>query len=170
VNRPHTEAPLIRKLSTAGPLLVALGAAVLIAPAASSAAGTPCTPKKTTIAGKAAMRFCGPAKATVKMGTARFTFSGGSCATLGQYFTVNIGTHWITSVAGTKPGPSAYFGITLSPPATGTHLKQPVSWNSGGKGYSVLRSKITLNKGLTSGSFSGKALNGSKVTGVFTCQ
>jgi hypothetical protein len=164
------EAPLIRKLSLAGPLLVALGAAVLIAPAASRAAGTPCTPRKTTVAGKAAMRFCGPAKATVRMGTARFTFSGGSCATLGQYFTVNIGTHWITSVAGAKPGPSAYFGITLSPPATGTHLRQPVSWNSGGKGYSVLGSKVTLNKGLTSGSFSGKALNGKKVTGVFTCR
>jgi hypothetical protein len=170
VNRPDTEAPLTRTLSFAGPLLVALGVAVMIAPAASSAAGSPCTPRKTTVAGKAAMRFCGPAKATVRMGTARFTFSGGSCATLGQYFTVNIGTHWITSVAGTKPGPSAYFGITLSPPQTGTHLRQPISWNSGGKGYSVLGSRITLSKGLKGGSFSGKALNGKKVTGVFTCE
>jgi hypothetical protein len=161
---------LIRKLTTVGPLLVALATAVLIAPAAASAAGAACMPRKTTVAGKPAMRYCGPAKATVNMGATRFTFSGGSCATLGQYFTVNIGTHLLTSVAGSKPGPSAYFNITLSPPDTGTHLKQPLSWTSGGKGYSVIGSRITLGKGLKRGSFSGTAVGGKKVTGAFTCQ
>jgi hypothetical protein len=160
----------MRKLTTVGPLLVALAAAVLIVPAASSAAGPGCTPRKTTVGGKAALRYCGPAKATVTMGSTRFTFSGGSCATLGPYFTVNIGTHLLTSVAGTKPGPNPYFNITLTPPDAGVHLKQPLSWTSGGKGYSVIGSTITLRKGLESGTFSGTAIGGKKVTGAFTCR
>jgi hypothetical protein len=115
------------------------------------------------------MRFCGTARATAKVGPRRFAFAGGTCATSGPYFTVNIGTLVVNAVANAKPGPSSYFGLTLTPATSGTHLKQTLVWTSGGKRYSVLNNSVTLKEGLRSGSFSGLSLTGQKVTGTFTC-
>jgi hypothetical protein len=160
---------LTRSLTIAAPLLLALTAAALVVPTTSSAASTACVPGKTTVAGKSAMRFCGPAKAAATVGTKKFTFSGGQCAVAGTYFTVNIGTIVIHKTANSKPGPSSYFGVTVTPSNPGVHLRQVLSWNSGGKGYSVLSSHIKLADGLKSGSFTGTSLNGQKVKGTFTC-
>ena len=148
---------------------MALGAAALVAPTAASAAGAACVPGKTTVAGKSAMRFCGPAKAVAMVGAKRFTFAGGRCQTLPPYFTVNIGTLVVHRTANAPAGTTAYFGITLTPASTGVHLTQALSWTFGGKAYSVVANRITVNKGFHGGSFTGKSMTGQKVTGTFTC-
>ena len=158
-----------RKPLLAAPLLLSLVAAALVAPATSGAAGTACVPGKTKVAGKDAMRFCGPAKASATVGAKTFTFSGGVCQLAGKYFTVNIGTLVIHKVAGAKPGPARYFGATIASSTPGVHLKQVLSWNSGGKGYAVVSNSVTLKQGLKSGTFSGKSLTGQKVKGTFSC-
>ena len=160
---------MFRKLTLAAPLLAALGAAVVLAPASAGAAETACKPGKTTVNGKAAVRFCGPAKASATVGAKRFTFSGGVCSTSGLYFTINIGTIVTNTVAGAKPGPTSYFGATVTPPDSGVHLKQALSWTSGGKAYSALGNRVTLQTGLRRGSFSGTSLTGQKIRGTFTC-
>jgi hypothetical protein len=160
---------VIRKLSSVAPLLVALAAAALVAPTAASAARSACVPGKTTVAGLSAMRFCGPAKAVAMVGAKRFTFAGGRCQKLSPYFTVNIGTLVVHPTATSKPGPTAYFGITMTPAVTGVHLTQALSWTFGGKAYSVVANRITVDKGFRGGSFTGKSLTGQKITGTFTC-
>lgn len=160
---------MTRTLTTAFPLLLALSAAALIAPAASGASGTTCVAGTTTIAGKKAVRFCGPAKASAKVGAKTFTFSGGACQVSGVYFTLNIGAITVHRTANSKPGPSPYFGVTITPSDAGVHLGQVLTWTSGGKGYSVLGSRITLKSGLKSGRFTGRSLDGKKVMGTFTC-
>ena len=157
-----------RKLAAAAPLLLALTAAALIIPTGSSASSAACVPGKTKVGGKAAMRYCGPAKAKATVGTQSFAFSGGQCSVNGLYFTVNIGVHLINKVVTAKPGPSSYFGATITPSDAGVHLKQALLWTSGGKDYEVLANRITLNPGLKSGSFSGTS-NGKKAKGTFTC-
>ncbi len=71
--------------------------------------------------------------------------------------------------ANSKPGPTPYFGVTVTPSDPGVHLSQVLTWTSGGKAYSVLGSRITLKSGLKSGSFTGRSIDGKKVTGTFTC-
>jgi hypothetical protein len=159
----------MNRRTTIAPLLIAAFAAVLVAPSASSAAGTACVPGKTTVGGKAATRFCGPAKAVANVGAKKFVFSGGVCEKSAAYFTVNIGTIMNSKVANAKPGPLPYFGIALTPVGTGVHLRQALTWIAGGKRYSVLGNQITLKKDLMSGTFKGRALGGQKVTGTFTC-
>jgi hypothetical protein len=157
------------KRTAIAPLLLALAAAALVAPSTSSAAGAACVPGKTTVAGKSATRFCGPAKATAKVGAKTFVFSGGVCQVSGVYFSVNIGTVVNNKLATAKPGPLPYFNIALTPASTGVHLTQGLTWIVGGKRYAPLANKITINEGLKSGSFSGKAIGGAKVKGTFTC-
>jgi hypothetical protein len=158
-----------RKLTIAAPLALALLAAALVAPSTSGAAGSACVPGKTKVAGKDAMRFCGPAKASVTVGKKAFTFSGGVCQVAGHYFTLNIGTLVLHKVASSKPGPATYFGVTVAGSDPRVYLKQVLAWNTGGAGYTVLNNSITLKKGLQSGTFSGHSIDGQKIKGHFSC-
>ncbi len=160
---------MTRTLTLTAPLVLALTAAALIAPATSAAAGAACVPGKTTVAGKDAMRFCGPAKASVTVGKKAFTFSGGVCQIAGHYFTINIGTLVLHKVASSKPGPTTYFGVTVAGDTPGVHLKQVLAWNTGGTAYTVLHNSITLKLGLKSGTFSGHSIDGRKIKGSFSC-
>jgi hypothetical protein len=159
----------MRTSTAIAPLVLALAAAALVAPSTSSAAGAACVPGHTQVGGKSATRFCGPAKAVAKVGSRKFTFTGGVCQVSGIYFTVNIGTVVNNKLATAKPGPLSYFNIALTPASTGVHLTQGLTWISGGKRYAVIGNKITINQGLKSGSFSGRAISGAKISGTFTC-
>jgi hypothetical protein len=159
----------MRKSTVVAPLVLAFAAAALVAPSTSSAAAAACVPGKTTVAGKPATRFCGPAHATAKVGGKKFVFTGGVCQTSGTYFTVNIGTVVNNKVATAKPGPLPYFNISLTPASTGVHLTQGLTWIVGGKRYAPIGNKITINQGLKSGYFSGRAVGGAKITGTFIC-
>ena len=159
----------MRKSTVVAPLLLAFAAAALVAPSASSAGAAECVPGKTTVGGKPATRFCGPAHATAKVGAKKFIFTGGVCQTSGIYFTVNIGTVVNNKLATAKPGPLPYFNISLTPASTGTHLTQGLTWIVGGKRYAPIGNKITINQGFKSGYFSGRAVGGAKITGTFIC-
>jgi hypothetical protein len=79
------------KLSVVVAGVVALSIGVAAAAGApSSTAG--CTPGPTTIGGKNAMVFCGPAKASVTVAGKTYKLSGGTCTRTSKYFYVNIGT------------------------------------------------------------------------------
>ena len=159
----------MRKSAVVAPLLLAFATAALVAPSTSSAAAAACVPGKTTVAGKPATRFCGPAHATAKVGGKKFVFTGGVCQTSGPYFTVNIGTVVNNKLPTAKPGPLPYFNISLTPASTGVHLTQGLTWIFGGKRYAPIGNKITINQGLKSGYFSGRAAGGAKMTGTFIC-
>lgn len=123
-----------------------------------------------------ARTFCGPAKATVEVGGATVSFSGGSCETGAQYVTINIGTVVLGQTTKKKP---EYFGLTVGKvpvvggtpaPKDGTYGAQAVAWVHAGKGGSALQSKVTLTGGRKKGTFTGTLLGSrAKVTGSFSC-
>jgi hypothetical protein len=151
------------------PLALALAAGALVAPATSGAASG-CATGLTTIGGKKAHRFCGPAKATATVGAKTFRFTGGDCAATSLAFSVNIGTVVTDPVANAKPAKVPYFGLTVAPGVSGVHIGQAITWVSGGKRYSVFNNTATLAKGFKTGSFKGTLYpGGSKVSGTFSC-
>jgi hypothetical protein len=151
------------------PLALAFAAAALAAPASSGAASG-CTAGLTTIGGKKAHRFCGPATATATVGGKTLRFTGGSCLRSPLAFSVNIGTVLVGAVANPKPANVPSFGLTISPGDSGVHLGQAIGWVSGGKRYSVTNNQATLSSGRAKGSFKGTLYpGGGKVSGTFSC-
>ena len=163
-------------------LVVAIASAAIAFTAAPSVAGG-CTPGPTKIGGKDAMVFCGPAKATVKVGGKTLSFSGGTCASTSKYFYLNIGTE----IFGVPKQKQPYFGVlvgqypgakpgTKPSPKDGTYSGGLVSvrWQNSAydlNGAGDKNVKITLKKGRTAGSFTGSTFftPHTKVTGSFTC-
>jgi hypothetical protein len=151
------------------PFALALAAAALVAPASSGAAAG-CTAGLTTIGGKKAMRYCGPAAATATAGGKTVRFSGGACAGNTVTFTVNLGTIAVSRLPNAKPAGVPSFGLTISPGTTGVHINQSIVWVSGGKRFSVYNDTATLASDRKTGSFKGRLYpGGGKVSGTFTC-
>jgi len=164
-------------------LLFGLAAtAAAIAAAAPASPATParasCTAGMTTYGGTSARVFCGPAKATVKIGGKTLKFKGGSCERTSKYLAIVIGTVVLGTTTKKKPD---YFGLDVgaypgstSPPAghDGTYTGAVIAIDFGGKPY-LLRgdtAKITLSGGRTKGTFSAGGLLGSTGgTGTFSC-
>jgi len=127
-----------------------------------------CTPGLSKIGGFQARTFCGPAKATVRVGGKSLTFGGGQCAISQGYWTVNIGTIELGQPHKTK----SYFGIALMKPshADGTYRNVTFGFNVPGKSYLVSGGTLTLRNGGKAAGFSGTlAPGGAKVTGSVTC-
>jgi hypothetical protein len=109
--------------------------------------------------------FCnGPATLKAFVAGKEYDLSGGTCATEGPMFTVNLGVVSTPELGGPKPD---YFGLTV--PAGGGHFSNAVlTLTVGGKGYA-----LTSNSGdasPTGGTFTGAAFGDSApVTGSFTC-
>lgn len=148
--------------------VVAAGHAVASAASPWSASRTACAPAVKTIGGAPARVFCGPAKATAKVGSTDFRFAGGACQKA-PGFTVNLGTLSFASSARVS-----YFGISLPVAKAGTYTGAQVtlSFNVGGRHHSLVPgagAKLVLGPGLHSGSFTGKDLLGKAITGSFTC-
>ena len=150
------------KRTIIGAAVAALAAAAFATSSAQSAAACVAGVKK--INGVPARTFCGPAKATVKIGTATVAYSGGACSKSAAGFTINIGT----VVLGNLKKKPEYFGITVKATA-GAHANSSVAVVHASKSYAVLGT-VTLKPGLKAGSFSGKAFGSpTKVTGSFSC-
>jgi hypothetical protein len=148
--------------------LVAAGHAAAKAASAWSPSTTACTPVVKTIGGAPARVFCGPAKATAKVGSTAYRFVGGACREA-PGFTVNVGTLSLASSARVS-----YLGISLPRAKAGTYTGTQVtlSFNVGSQRHSLVSSagaKVVLGPGLHSGSFAGKDLLGKAITGFFTC-
>lgn len=159
-------------------LLTALGIAGCVAASTAVASRTGCTPGVISFGGVQARVFCGPAKATVKVGGKTLSFTGGSCERTSKYLTVNVGTVVLGTTTKKKPD---YFGLDVGayPGSTGKPAAHDGSFTggvlavvSGGKSY-LLRgdtAKFTLSGGRTKGTFSAAGLLGSgAATGSFSC-
>jgi hypothetical protein len=148
--------------------VVAAGHAVAEAASPWSSSRAACIPVVKTIGGAPARVFCGPAKATAKVGSTAYRFAGGACRKA-PGFTVNVGTLSFASSARVS-----YFGISLPRAKAGiyTGTQVTLSVNVGGRRHSLASSagaKVVLGPGLHSGSFAGKDLLGKAITGSFTC-
>jgi hypothetical protein len=141
-----------------------------------------------TVAGVQSRTFCGPATATVTVGSTALTFKGGQCESGTGYLTVNIGTvalgalkdpsqkpAYFGLVAGDlskAPGGAAVAGDQKSPAITGdgAYAGQPlITGNSGATAIVLKASTLTLSDGQKKGTFSGTGLDGAAVTGSFSC-
>ena len=123
-----------------------------------------CTPGVHKIGGVSARTFCGPAKATVRLGTKTVAYKNGECSTSIGLFSVNIGT----VVLGNLKSKPEYLGVTAKAKA-GVQAQQTVAVVHGGKSRGLIGT-VTLKAGLKSGTFSGKVFGSStKITGSFTC-
>ncbi len=144
--------------------LAAAVCAVLLAAAAVQAADVatrarPCKEGLTTIRGKRARVFCGPARATVEVGATTLTFRGGRCTKSGPVLIVNIGTIVLPS-SGTLP----YFGAVFQ------GRKASISFRGGTVHDSVVDDVRFKLKGKSGGTFSGRSLLGKRpVSGSFSC-
>jgi hypothetical protein len=164
---------MTRVLRAAALLALAPAALWLAVSAGGSTAG--CTPGMTKINGVSARVFCGPAKATVRLGGKTFTFSGGDCERTSDYLAVNIGTV-LLGTAAHKPD---YFGLDVGrilgtgTPARrdGTYKGSALAVDYGGKGYAVRADQIsvTLSGNRSKGTFTASLLLGGNVSGSFSC-
>jgi hypothetical protein len=156
---------------------VAAGAVALLGGHAEAGVRTQsCTPGIITFGGAQARVFCGPAKATVKIGTKVLKFSQGECLKTSQYISVNIGTVVLGQTSRKKPN---YFGMNVGRVANndkpagkdGTYRNADVAIVYGGKGYLTRRDTIVsrLTGGRTKATFTGKTFDGKSFSGSFTC-
>ncbi len=171
-------------------------AAITTAAGETTAAAVPSTkPAKCkaglgTVAGVQARTFCGPASATVTVGSTALSFAGGECQAGDGYLTVNIGTVALGALKDPTQKP-AYFGLVAgdlskapggaaaaagaakSPPITGDGPwpGQPlITGNSGATAIVMKTAVLTLSDGRKKGAFSGTGLDGVAVSGSFACR
>jgi hypothetical protein len=150
------------KQTIIGVAVAALAAAAFATGSAQSAGS--CTAGVTKVGGVPARTFCGPAKATVKIGAATVAYKQGMCSRSSMGFTINVGTV-VLGNAKTKP---EYFGITVQA-KPGAHTNSAVALVHANKSYAV-RGTVTLAAGLKSGTFSGKVFGSrTKIAGSFHC-
>jgi hypothetical protein len=163
-------------------------AASIAATASLAAAGTGsgaipnCTAGMSTIGGKPARTFCGPAKATVHVGHRTIVFTGGSCVRSRKALTLQIGT----VVLGARSQKTPYFGLdigrylganpgTPAAPRDGTYtgglvvVRSPRGgWDLNGADKGV---KVHLKGNRTRGTFTGRTWFSphTRVSGSFSC-
>lgn len=130
------------------------------------ATSTACTPGVKTIAGKTARIFCGPAKATVRLGARTITYQQGECSLGGGGFAANIGT----VIPGATRQKQPYFGVFVERATPGKYPRQTITFAHAGRVEAVYPNTLTLAKGLKAGTFEGRLLgSGRPVSGSFTC-
>jgi hypothetical protein len=168
---PSRRRPLLAGLAT---LLVVV--AGLAAPTKVDAGARACKAGVRKVAGVSEETFCGPATATVKVGSETFSFSQGNCVKTADYVSVNIGT---VTLAQSAPHQPNYFGLDIgripgsgSPPARkdGSYRRGTVlTLEYANKSYDVLAGVATLQGDRSRGTVRGKALTGQVLTGTFKC-
>lgn len=136
------------------------------------------------IQGEQARVFCGPAKATVKIGARTVTFANGTCERYPKGFELQLGT-LLFALTGSGRKKLAnlklpYLGLSVgkvpfvpnAPPAAkdGTYTSGGFHvWHAGVEYIPVGPFKITLKNRRTAGTFTGTAPGGRRITGSFTC-
>jgi hypothetical protein len=159
-------------LTTAALAVTGLLAQSAVAPASRAA----CVPGPGTLGGASIQRFCGPAKALVRVGGKTYRFSGGACTVQEGFkkgektIAVNIGT--LTLPPATPK--TRYFGALIEGTKAGTYRNQAVSWELPGKRFGVLTNKVVVSSARSKkGSFTGKASSGGRAQrparGSWTC-
>jgi hypothetical protein len=118
------------------------------------------------IRGHSVLRYCGPARATVRIGRRTIRFSGGVC-NLGSNFTLAIGT---AVGPGYKGPPPSFFSITAYGARARRNLSAAITIVSTGRAYPLVRHLVRFASGLRRGTLSGRVYGtGQTVSGSFTC-
>ncbi len=142
-------------------VLLAVACVALAAVAHASARVAACTPGIKP----GGRTYCGPARATLKVGGKRYLFRGGNCKISGGTWLLNIGT--ITLIGTPK---HTYLGITVFSRKPGKR-SAAVSWQLQGKTKSLRNAFVTLARGLRKGTFTGSVIpGGGKASGSFRCR
>lgn len=168
--------PSHRRLLLAGFVTLVALVAGLAWPTRVDASAHACKAGVRKVGGVSEETFCGPATATVKMGSETFSFSQGNCVKTADYVSVNIGT---VTLAQSAPHQPNYFGLDIgripgsgSPPARkdGTYRSGTVlTLEYANKSYDVLAGVATLQGDRSRGTVRGKSLTGQLLTGTFKC-
>jgi hypothetical protein len=154
-------------------VVLALGGAALDAYASSAHQLTPagCSPngKAVWIGGKSARVYCGPARATVRIGSQTMTFRNGTCVWTTNSFKLQLGTIFL--FRGTPLQQQPGFSIYANGGAVARALVE-VYW--GGRYYyaSPLRTTAQASSTRTGGTFkgrTGKGGTGPSISGTIRC-
>ena len=147
--------------------LLLTGLVAALAWTAQAPARAACTAGVHTTGGVTYRTFCGPARATLHLGSKTYSFTQGGCERTGSSFTINIGT--ITLPPGSPK--YRYFGITVFKGKDGTYTEQAVALQfPGGKRTSLFHAKIVLKAGRSQGTFAGTTLaDHTPGSGTFRC-
>jgi hypothetical protein len=168
---PATNAPQVSSAASSAPLPVVTGTAVAsLAPSVAAGGGTgDCSASLTgghvkyTLDGFEAWHFCGPATATVTLGSTTVQITSGWCETNAAGYSVAIGTQLFGSPSPTQEPDMLNI---LADPTTG-------SGSIGGvvahKHWLLIGQSVTFGAGKTSGTFAGSDVSGAAVHGSFTC-
>jgi hypothetical protein len=118
---------------------------------------------KYTLDGFEAWHFCGPATATLTLGSTTVQITSGWCETNAAGYSVAIGTQLFGSPSPTQEPDMLNI---LADPTTG-------SGSIGGvvahKHWLLIGQSVTFGAGKTSGTFAGSDVSGAAVHGSFTC-
>ena len=168
---PATNAPQVSSAASSAPLSVATdtAAAASLAPSVAAGGGTgDCAGLtgghvKYTLDGFEAWHFCGPATASVTLGSTTVQITSGWCETNAAGYSVAIGTQLFGSPSPTQEPDMLNI---LADPTTG-------SGSIGGvvahKHWLLIGQSVTFGAGKTSGTFAGSDVSGAAVHGSFTC-
>jgi len=153
-------------------ILAGLALVAVLGVAGSADAKKKCKPGTYAYGGAQARKFCGPARARVKLPSGKVVhFHRGRCDKTKENFTINIGTIVIGDTSKKRP---KYFGITVDPaPKDGTYTQNAaVSFTRANKNYGVGNATVKLKKHRSRGTFSGVLFSGGKGTvhGSFRCK
>ena len=169
---PGTSAPQVSSVAPSAPLPAATdtAAAASLAPSTATGGGTgECAADLTgghakyTLDGFEAWHFCGPATASVTLGSTTVQITSGWCETNAAGYSVAIGTQLFGSPSPTQEPDMLNI---LADPTTG-------SGSIGGvvahKHWLLIGQSVTFDAGKTSGTFAGSDVSGAAVHGSFTC-
>ena len=162
-----------RRMALLSAALIAVASTVFVA-SGLSANSASCLPKTTTIGGKHAVVFCGPAKVTARAAGKTFSFKSGSCVRQGSSFFLQMGTiGGPTAKSGLQRTPLFYL---LTDTKTCSTTQAILYWIVDGKRYGAAPgSRVTFTASGKGGSFSGPLARGPQytgngpLTGTFTC-
>ena len=147
-------------------LRVAVGVAVLAAAATAgrvNAGALKCTAGGGVQDGRYVQVFCGPARASLKLGSRTIRFRPGECRRTKDFTTITLGTYTVGD-----PPIAKYIRI-VGPRRDGTTRAGAVTWQLPGASDGIQRAKLTLAGKATRGSFAGRSESGISAQGSFTC-
>jgi hypothetical protein len=134
----------------------------------SSGSISKCRPGKQKVGDRMIERFCGPARATVRLGGRRYTFASGRCKVdrTARLYVVDIG---VATEPPARPT-SRYFSVRSKKLTPGVTTTGAVALIVNRRWYTVAPNTITLSARMKSGTFRGGLLFGSgTASGSWSC-
>jgi len=153
--------PAVARLVVAGTLALVAGAAAI---GSAGANATGCSPGGKVQDGRYVQVFCGPARATIVLGSRTIRFKPGECRRTKDFTTVTLGTYTVGN-----PPIARYLRI-VGPRRDGTTRTGAVTWQLPGASDGITRARLTLAQEGTRGSFAGRSQSGLSARGSFTCR